>query len=110
MTQVRLKVKKGDLVEVLTGRDTGRRGVVQKVLLSESKLVVDGINKYIRNVKQTADNPQGGQVEKILPIHVSNVGIVNSQTDKVEKVGVRLNAEGKRERFFKKTGNVVPKV
>ena len=110
MTQVRFKVKKGDLVEVMTGRDVGRRGVVQKVLLGETKLVVDGVNKYTRNVKQSAENPQGGKVDKILPIHVSNVGIVNSQTDKVEKVGVRLNAKGKRERFFKKTGNVVSKV
>ncbi len=110
MTQVRLKVKKGDLVEVMTGRDVGRRGVVQKVLLQDKKLIVDGVNKYRRNVKMSEQNPQGGAVDKILPIHVSNVGVVNPQTDKVEKIGVRLNAEGKRERFFKKTGNAILKV
>lgn len=110
MTQVRLKVKKGDLVEVLTGRDTGRRGLVQKVLLNDSKLIVDGVNKYSRNVKQSAEHPDGGKVEKLLPIHVSNVGVVNPDTSKVEKIGIRLNAEGKRERFFKKTGNAVAKV
>jgi large subunit ribosomal protein L24 len=110
MTQVRLKVKKGDLVEVMTGRDVGRRGVVQKVLLQDKKLIVDGVNKYRRNVKMSEQNPQGGTVDKILPIHVSNVGVVNPQTDKVEKIGVRLNAEGKRERFFKKTGNAILKV
>ena len=110
MTQVRLKVKKGDLVEVMTGRDVGRRGVVQKVLLQDRKLIVDGVNKYRRNVKMSEQNPQGGAVDKILPIHVSNVGVVNPQTDKVEKIGVRLNAEGKRERSFKKTGNAILKV
>jgi large subunit ribosomal protein L24 len=110
MTQVRLKVKKGDLVEVMTGRDTGRRGIVQKVILQDKKLIVDGVNKYSRNVKQSAENPQGGKVDKILPIHVSNVGVVNPDTDKVEKVGVRLNVEGKRERFFKKSGNAILKV
>ena len=81
MTQVRLKVKKGDLVEVMTGRDVGRRGVVQKVLLQDKKLIVDGVNKYRRNVKMSEQNPQGGAVDKILPIHVSNVGVVNPQTD-----------------------------
>jgi large subunit ribosomal protein L24 len=110
MTQVRFKVKKGDLVEVTTGRNKGQRGVVQKVMLNDAKLLIDGVNKVIRNVKPSATNPQGGQVEKILPVHLSNVGIVNPQSDKIEKVGVRKNAEGKNERFFKKTGNAILKV
>jgi large subunit ribosomal protein L24 len=110
MTQVRFKVKKGDLVEVTTGRNKGQRGVVQKVLLKDEKLMIDGVNKVIRNVKPSATNPQGGQVKKILPVHLSNVGIVNPQSDKIEKVGVRANAEGKNERFFKKTGNAILKV
>jgi large subunit ribosomal protein L24 len=110
MTQIRLKVKKGDLVEVMTGRDRGRRGVVQRVLLKDSKLIVDGVNKYARNVKQSAENPDGGTIDKILPIHVSNVGVVNPKSDKVEKVGVRRNSDGKNERFFKKTGNAILKV
>ena len=110
MTQLRLKVKKGDLVQVTTGRDKGKRGVVQKVLLEDSKVLVEGINKVSRNVKPSAANPEGGKVDKILPVHVSNVAIVNPAADKIEKVGVRVNAEGKRERFFKKTGNAILKV
>lgn len=110
MTQVRFKVKKGDLIEVTTGRCKGQRGIVQKVLLKDEKLIVDGINKVIRNVKPSAANPQGGQVEKIHPIHVSNIAIVNPQSDKIEKVGVRINANGKNERYFKKTGNAILKV
>lgn len=110
MTQVRFKVKKGDLVEVTNGRDKGRRGVVQKVLLNDSKILVDGINKVLRSTKQSQANPEGGMVEKILPIHISNVAIVNTQSDKIEKVGVRVNAEGKNERYFKKTGNAILKV
>ncbi len=110
MTQVRFKVKKGDLIEVVTGRNKGQRGIVQKVLLKDEKLIVDGVNKVIRNVKPSATNPQGGQIEKIHPIHVSNVAIVNPQSDKIEKVGVRVNADGKNERYFKKTGNAILKV
>lgn len=110
MTQIRFKVKKGDLIEVMTGRDKGQRGIVQKVLLKDEKLVVDGINKLVRNVKPSAANPYGGRIEKIHPIHVSNVAIVNPQSDKVEKVGVRINADGKNERYFKKTGNAILKV
>ncbi|MCE2717000.1 MAG: 50S ribosomal protein L24 [Pseudomonadota bacterium] len=110
MTQVRFKVKKGDLVEVTTGRNKGQRGVVQKVLLDDSKVVVDGVNKVIRNMKPSALNPQGGQVEKTHPIHISNVAVVNPQSDKIEKVGVRKNTAGKNERFFKKTGNTILKV
>lgn len=110
MTQVRFKVKKGDMVEVTTGRDKGRRGIVQKVMLKDEKLLIDGVNKVIRNMKPSATNPQGGQVEKNLPIHVSNVAIVNPQSDKIEKVGIRVNAQGKNERFFKKTGNAILKV
>jgi len=110
MTQVRFKVKKGDLVEVTTGRNKGQRGIVQKVLLDSAKLIVDGINKVVRNMKPSAANPQGGQVEKTHPIHVSNVAIVNSQSDKIEKVGVRMNKNGQNERYFKKTGNAILKV
>lgn len=107
---IKFKVKKGDLVEVITGRNKGQRGIVQKVLLKDSKVVVDGVNKVIRNMKPSALNPQGGRVEKTHPLHVSNVAIVNPQSDKIEKVGVRRNAEGKNERFFKKTGNAILKV
>lgn len=110
MTQVRFKVKKGDLVEVTTGANKGRRGIVQKVFLSDSKVLVEGVNIKVRNTKPSAANPQGGRVEKTHPIHVSNVAVVNPQTDKIEKVGVRMNSEGKAERFFKKTGNAIVRV
>lgn len=110
MTQVRFKVKKGDLVEVTTGGNKGRRGIVQKVYLDASKVLVEGVNAKIRNMKPSAANPQGGQVEKFHPLHISNVSVVNPQTDKIEKVGVRLAADGKKERFFKKTGNAIVRV
>lgn len=110
MTQVRFKVKKGDLVEMTTGSNKGRRGVVEKVYLDASKVLVQGINVKMRNTKPSAANPQGGQVEKTHPVHISNVAVVNPQTDKIEKVGVRVNADGKSERFFKKTGNAIVRV
>lgn len=110
MTQLRFKVKKGDLVEVTTGANKGRRGIVQKVFLDDSKVLVEGVNSRMRNMKPSAANPQGGQVEKFHPVHISNVSVVNPQTDKIEKVGVRLATDGKKERFFKKTGNAIVRV
>ena len=106
MTQVRFKVKKGDLVQVTTGKNKGQRGIVQKVLLSDGKVIVEGINTVRRNIRISEMNPEGF-VMKTLPIHISNVGIVDPSTDSIGKVYVRVNAEGKKERVFKKSGNIV---
>lgn len=105
MTQVRFKVKSGDTVEVIAGKDKGKRGMVTKVFLKEAKILVDGVNQKIKNVRMSEANPEGGRYAKYHPIHISNVAIVNPATDKCEKVGIRVNQDGKKERYFKKTGN-----
>jgi len=106
MTQVRFKVKKGDLVQVTTGKNKGQRGIVQKVLLSESRVVVEGVNEVRRNIRISELNPEGF-VKKTLPIHISNVAIVDPSTDKTDKVAIRIDADGSKQRVFKKSGNVV---
>ena len=101
------KIRKGDEVVVLTGRDKGKRGVVS-LRKDETHLVVDGINMVKKHVKP---NPMkgstGGIVEKSMPIHQSNVAIFNAATGKGDRVGIKLQADGKHVRVFKSSGTEV---
>ncbi len=100
------KIIKGDEVIVLTGKDKGKRGVVQQ-RVSADYIVVDGVNVAKKAVKP---NPMtgatGGIVDKLMPIHVSNVALFNAATGKADRVGVKL-VDGKRVRVYKSTGEVV---
>ncbi len=100
------KIRKGDEVIVLTGKDKGKRGVVQQRVDSEH-IVVDGVNVAKKAVKP---NPMtgatGGIVDKLMPIHVSNVALFNAATGKADRVGVKL-VDGKRVRVYKSSGEVV---
>jgi large subunit ribosomal protein L24 len=101
------KIRKGDEVIVLTGRDKGRRGkVVARV--DADHLSVEGINVVKKHVKP---NPMkgstGGIVDKIMPIHQSNVAIYNAATAKADRVGIKLLADGKKVRVFKSSGEEI---
>ena len=101
------KIRKGDQVIVLTGRDKGKRGTVTE-RVSEEKLLIDGINVVKKHVKP---NPMkgatGGIVEKSLPIHQSNIAIFNATTAKADRVGIKLLADGKKVRVFKSSGDEI---
>ena len=90
------KIRKGDQVIVLTGRDKGKRGTV-KERVSDDKLLIEGVNVVKKHVKP---NPMkgatGGIVEKTLPIHQSNVAIFNSATGKADRVGIKLLSEAEK--------------
>ena len=101
------KIRKGDEVIVIAGRDKGKRGtVVQRA--TEERLVVEGINLVKKHV---TPNPMkgttGGIVEKAMPIHQSNVAVFNAATGKGDRVGIKLQADGKHVRVFKSSGEVV---
>jgi len=100
------KIRKGDEVIVLTGKDKGKRGVAQQ-RVDAQHIVVDGVNVAKKAVKP---NPMtgatGGIVDKLMPIHVSNVALFNAATGKADRVGVKL-IDGKRVRVYKSTGEVV---
>jgi large subunit ribosomal protein L24 len=100
------KIRKGDEVIVLTGKDKGKRGVVQQ-RVDAQHIVVDGVNIAKKAVKP---NPMtgatGGIVDKLMPIHVSNVALFNAATGKADRVGVKL-IDGKRVRVYKSTGEAV---
>jgi len=100
------KIKAKDEVIVLTGKDKGKRGVVTQRVVTDH-LVVDGINIAKKAVKP---NPMsgvtGGIVDKLMPIHVSNVALFNAATGKADRVGIKL-VDGKKVRVFKSSGEVV---
>ncbi|MDM4766793.1 50S ribosomal protein L24 [Pelomonas sp. SE-A7] len=101
------KIRKGDEVIVLTGRDKGKRGVVSS-RVDADHVVVDGVNVVKKHVKP---NPMkgttGGVVDKTMPIHQSNVAIFNAAAGKADRVGIKLLADGKKVRVYKSTGEEI---
>ena len=99
------KIKKGDRVVILAGRDKGRQGAVLKVLPKESRVLVEGLNIVHRHTRPTQGDPQGGIKHKEASVHVSNVAIVDSN-GKPTRVGFKVE-DGKKVRVAKTTGEVI---
>ena len=99
------KIKKGDRVVVLTGKDKGRQGAVLRVLPKEDRVVVQGLNMVQRHTRPTQMDPQGGIKNKEAAIHISNVAIVDSK-GKPTRVGFRVEGD-KKVRVAKSTGEVI---
>ena len=101
------KIRKGDEIIVITGRDKGKRGTISS-RVDDSMVLVDGINLV---KKHTKPNPlkgtTGGIVEKSMPIHQSNVAIFNAASGKGDRVGIKLLADGKKVRVFKSSGDEI---
>ena len=101
------KIRKGDEVIVLTGKDKGERGVVS-LRKDDSYLVVDGINMVKKHVKPNPmKGEQGGIVAKAMPIHQSNVAIFNAATGKADRVGIKTLEDGSKVRVFKSSGEEI---
>ena len=99
------KIKKGDRVMLLTGRDKGRTGNVTKVMPKDSRVVVSGLNMVQRHTRPSQGDPQGGIKHKEASVHVSNVAIVDSN-GKPTRVGFKVE-DGKKVRVAKTTGEVI---
>jgi len=102
------KIKKGDNVVVLTGKDSGKTGQVVRVIDEDDRVVVENINVA---KKHQRGNPNagvaGGIIEKEMPIHISNVALVNSATGKADRVGFKTLEDGRKVRYFKSNGEVL---
>ena len=98
------KLKKGDTVVVLTGKDKGKKGEISAVMPSDNKAIVDGVNIAIRHTKQSANN-QGGRQPKAMPIDLSNLAVLD-KNGKPTRVGVRMDGD-KKVRFAKTTGEAI---
>ena len=101
------KIRKGDDVVVMTGRDRGKRGTVLRIV-DDEHVLVEGANRVKKHMRP---NPMkgvtGGIVDKEMPLHVSNVALYNPTSKKADRVGVRKLEDGRRVRFFKSNGEVV---
>jgi large subunit ribosomal protein L24 len=104
----KMKIKKGDNVVVITGRDKGRSGEVLRVLPSERRLIVQGIHVARRHTKARLGDP-GGIVDKELTIHVSNVAHIDPQSGKPTRVGYKTLDDGRKVRFARRSGEVLDK-
>jgi large subunit ribosomal protein L24 len=101
------KIRKGDDVMVVSGRDKGKRGTVLRIV-DASHVLVEGANRV---KKHQRPNPMkgitGGIIDKEMPLHVSNVALYNPGTKKADRVGIRVMQDGRRARYFKSNGEVV---
>ena len=103
---IKLHIRKGDNVIVLAGRDKGKTGKVQKVLVSEQRAIVEGINMVSKSTKPSAQNPQGGIVMQEAPIHISNLSLIDPKSGKATRVSIKH--EGKNViRIAKKSGEEI---
>jgi large subunit ribosomal protein L24 len=100
------KIKKGDRVIVVAGRDKGKKGEIIKVYPKEGRAVVSGVNMIKRHQKQTQTS-QGGIISKEAPLHLSNLAHVDPKSGTATRVGWKVLGDGRRVRFAKKSGEVI---
>jgi large subunit ribosomal protein L24 len=103
----KLKIRKGDLVKVIAGDSKGQQGKVQEVLVSKSRVVVEGVNLVAKHTKPSAATPNGGIIKKEAALHISNVQLVDPKSGKTTRVGRKLNADGKLVRVAKVSGEEI---
>jgi large subunit ribosomal protein L24 len=107
MTAAKMKIRKGDTVVVLTGKDKGKQGEILRAMPSANRVVVKGINLVKKNTKPSAKNAEGGIVAKEMSIHASNVALVDPKSGKPTRVGFKVDAKGVKTRVAKKSGEKV---
>lgn len=100
------KIRKGDNVVVLTGKDKGKSGEVLRVLPADERAVVRGVNVGRKHQKQTASE-QGGIVSKEMPIHLSNLAVADPKDGKPTRVGFKITEDGRKQRVAKRSGDVI---
>jgi|JI81BgreenRNA_FD_contig_123_25786_length_816_multi_24_in_1_out_1_1 large subunit ribosomal protein L24 len=101
--QQKLHIKTGDMVLVIAGNEKGKKGKVKEVLTEKNRAIVEGLNIVKKHVKPSANQPQGGIVEKEAGIHISNLMLIDPKTGEATRTGRKLNEKGKLQRFSKKT-------
>ena len=100
------KIKKGDKVVVLTGRDKGRAGEVVQVMPKEERALVRGVNLVKRHQRQTM-NQEGGIIQKEAPVHLSNLALADPKDGKPTRVGFKVLDDGRKVRFAKRSGDLI---
>lgn len=107
MTMPKMKIKKGDQVVVIAGRDKGVKGEVLQTLPREERVIVQGVNTVKKHQRPTQMNPQGGIQTIDKPIHISNVALVDPKEDKPTRIGYTSLKDGTKTRVAKRSGETV---
>ena len=102
----KLRIKKGDKVVVLTGRDKGKKGEILRMLPKESRVVVRGVNVIKRHTRPSQTS-QGGIIEREAPVHISNVAHLDPKSDLPTRTGIRIDADGRKVRYAKRSGEAI---
>lgn len=90
-----MKIKKNDLVKIIAGKDLGKEGKVTQILISENKVVVDGVNKTIKNLKARSAEDKGKKIEYFAPVHYSNIQVICPSCKKATKLGYKVENNNK---------------
>jgi large subunit ribosomal protein L24 len=102
----RMKIKKGDTVQVMSGKDKGKSGVVERVIAEDGKIVIDGVNVRKKHFKVRRSGEKGQIIDIAMPIDASNVMLIDPKTKKPTRVGYKVDG-GKKVRVAKKSGSVI---
>jgi large subunit ribosomal protein L24 len=102
-----MKIKKNDNIKVMAGKDKGKTGKVLKILPSQNKAIVEGINYIKRHAKRTQQNPQGGIVQKELPVNISSLAVICARCSKPTRIGFSILTDGTKARYCKKCQEVI---
>ena len=102
-----MHVKKGDTVVVIAGDDKGKTGEIIRVDGVKGKVLVQGINRVYRHLRPSRQHPQGGRIQKEMPIDISNVLPVDPKTNQATRVGFRVSTDGSKQRYAKKSGETL---
>jgi large subunit ribosomal protein L24 len=103
-----MKIRKGDRVVVLSGKDRGKEGVVSRAFPAKGTVIVDGVNVAKKHQKPTSATTQGGIIDKDMPIRASNVAVVSPKDGKATRVGFKVDGDGNKVRICKRTGVELP--
>ena len=107
MTTPKMKIKKGDTVMVISGKNAGKKGMILDVVPRERKVLVEGVNMVKKHQKPTQAMPQGGIIDKEAPLHVSNVMLICNECNAPVRVGRKEAGDGSKVRYCKKCGNIL---
>ena len=103
----KIHIKKGDTVKILTGNDSGKTGKVLEIITSKYRAIVEGVNMVTKHVKPSADKPEGGLINTEAAMHISNLMLIDPTSGEPTRIGRKLNAEGKIQRYSKKSGEFI---
>ncbi|WP_282201391.1 50S ribosomal protein L24 [Collibacillus ludicampi] len=104
-----MHVRKGDEVQVIAGKDKGKKGRILAAFPKKERVIVEGVNIVKKHQRPNPANPQGGIIEKEAPIHVSNVMLLDPKTGEPTRVGIKILEDGTKVRYAKKSGEIIDK-